>query len=135
MSQAEIFSFGYLHGAPPPAHVTVDVRDHFRDPHADPSLRGLTGKDPEIINHVIMHTRGAWVLAKAIAAHAAVFVNSMPGIPVTVAIGCAGGRHRSVVIADEVAAMLTRDGIPASVHHRDIAEPVVERRRANGRLR
>ena len=49
-----------------------------------------------------------------------------PG-PVTIAVGCTGGRHRSVVIADETARRLRRTGVPAAVTHRDISRPVITR--------
>ncbi|MFJ4094568.1 ATPase, partial [Kitasatospora sp. NPDC089913] len=41
----EVASFGYLHGAPPEAHLTLDLRRHFRDPHVDPALRHQTAND------------------------------------------------------------------------------------------
>jgi len=61
----EIVSFGYLHGPPPTAHLILDLRSHFRDPHVDPGLRELTA-----------------------------YRSGPSAGPVTVAVGCAGGRHR-----------------------------------------
>ncbi|WP_435837479.1 hypothetical protein [Streptomyces chartreusis] len=42
MSVVEIVSFGYLHAAPPAAHLTIDLRHHFRDQHVSPELRYMT---------------------------------------------------------------------------------------------
>lgn len=44
-STITITTFGYLHDAPPPAHITLDLREHFRNPHIDPALRYLTARD------------------------------------------------------------------------------------------
>ncbi|MET8546730.1 RNase adapter RapZ, partial [Kitasatospora sp. NPDC004799] len=45
VTDIQVVSFGYLHGAPPEAHLTLDLRRHFRDPHVDPALRQLTAQD------------------------------------------------------------------------------------------
>jgi hypothetical protein len=52
----EITSFGYLHGPAPTAHITVDVRQHFRDPHWDTALRQLTARDQPLAQ-AVMATR------------------------------------------------------------------------------
>lgn len=119
-----IISFGYLHGDPPPADITVDVRDLFRDPHVDPAMRQMTGRDQAVIDNV-MKQPGADRFGRDIGR--AVSGLSMAG-DVTVAIGCAGGRHCSVVLAGHIADWLTRWGYrPATLEHRDIDKPVVER--------
>lgn len=46
MTAVEIVSFGYLHGEPPQAHITLDLRNHFRDPHINPALREMTAATP-----------------------------------------------------------------------------------------
>jgi RNase adapter protein RapZ len=119
-------SFGYLHGPPPVAHLTVDVRDLLRNPHIDPAMRELTGSHPAVRDHVL-HTPGAvgvlggtWVLLRKLT-HV---VPPGDGV-VTVAFGCAGGRHRSVALADKLVALLIRDGVDAVVRHRDVHRPVV----------
>lgn len=120
-----ITSFGYLHGSPPSAQLTVDVRDLFRDPHVDPAMRQMTGRDQAVIANVLKQP-GAERFARDIA-HTASGL-SIVRDDVTIAIGCAGGRHRSVVLAAYIANWLRRVGYrPATVEHRDIDKPVVER--------
>lgn len=119
-----VISFGYLHGDPPPAHITIDVRYLFRDPHVDPAMRQKTGRDQAVIDNV-MKQPGAQRFVCDLA-------HTMSGLSivgdVTVAIGCAGGRHRSVVLADQCATWLAQDGYrQATVEHRDVNQPVVER--------
>ena len=122
-----ITSFGYLHGTPPSgAHLTIDVRRHFRDPHANPALRHLDATDSQVYTAVLA-TPGVQHLILAAASAAAALLSGPVAGHVVVAVGCAGGRHRAPVIAVAVGLALTRRGIPADVVHRDIAKPVVER--------
>lgn len=130
-ARAEIISFGYLHGPAPEAHLTADVRWHFRDPHVSPALRCLTAHDPEVAAAVLA-TPGIPALIAALATAAQAFLAGPSGGTVTIAIGCAGGRHRSAVIATEVARHLPDAGIAATLTHRDIARPVIKRE--EGRL-
>jgi RNase adaptor protein for sRNA GlmZ degradation len=122
-------SFGYLHGAPPEAHVTVDVRDMLHNPHADPQMRDLTGLDPAVIVHVL-NTPGALDLIRA-TVHLAVAVHGpldRRGQLTIVAIGCAGGRHRSVVLANQVAQRIRyATGRPVDIEHYHVAAPVVQK--------
>jgi RNase adaptor protein for sRNA GlmZ degradation len=125
-----VTSFGYGHQdedgqpvPPPAAHITIDVRTHFRDPHVSPELRDLTGDDRRVVV-AVMSTPGVAELIDATVAQVEAFrAAPVPG-PVTVAIGCVGGRHRSVVIAAFIAALL-----PGKVDltHRDIGRPVIAR--------
>lgn len=114
-----ITSFGYLHGGPPPAHITIDARDLFRDPHVDPVMRQMTGRDQAVIDNVVTQPGAHWTtlyLADILRSLASL------GVDAHLAIGCAGGRHLSVVLADVIASRL---GVVAE--HRDIDKPVVER--------
>ncbi len=101
-----VTSFGYLHDGAPKADVLVDVRDHLRDPHTDPAFRALTGHDTAVMERVLATPgAGALIDALVVAAAAALLPGACKtGRLVRVAIGCVGGRHRSVVIADAVAA-------------------------------
>lgn len=125
-----LISFGYLHdhrhGGPPDAEFIVDVRKRFRDPHAVAGLRYLDATDTRV-RQAVLSTLGAAVFAENLARTAADLLAAPSADPVTIAIGCAGGRHRSAVIADTVAGLLNHRAIPAQVIHRDLAEPVVER--------
>lgn len=118
-----ITSFGYLHGEPPRADLPVDLRVSYRDPHVDPALRELTAADPRV-QAAVLATPGVLALVSALTAAVR---DLLRGGPVTVAVGCAGGRHRSSVVADQVAARLRVEGIAVTVVHRDIGEPVVAR--------
>lgn len=123
-----VMSFGYLHGRAPVADIIVDVREHLRDPHSDPGVRQLTGHDAAVGARVLA-TPGARELISGVTLTAAALLRAAraTGRVVRVAIGCAGGRHRSVVIAGEVALQLTFAGWDARVEHRHIHYPVVTR--------
>lgn len=122
----EITSFGYLHGEPPKADLVLDARHLIRDPHVDPALRELTGRDTEVIQ-AVMSTPGAEALADFIC-QAAIAADEGEDSWTRLAIGCQGGRHRSVVLADTVADTLGKDGLYVQIYHRDIDQPVVERK-------
>jgi len=126
-----VTSFGYLHlhaADPPPAAVLVDVREHLRDPHTDPAFRALTGHDVAVMERVLS-TPGAGALIDAVVAAAAALLPAACRIGrlVRIAVGCAGGRHRSVVIADAVAARLALTGWGAEAEHWHLHKPVVAR--------
>ena len=126
--QVLVTSFGYLHlhAAPPPAAVLVDVREYLRDPHTDPAFRALTGHDTPVMERVLS-TPGAGALIDALVTAAAALLPAAcrAGRLVRVAVSCAGGRHRSVVIADAVAARLALWG--AEAEHWHLHKPVVAR--------
>ncbi len=122
-----ITSFGYGHSAPPPAHLTVDLRFLFRDPHIDPAMRQMTGLDQPVVDNVMAQpgaTRFVSDLAQTVSGL------SIVRDTVTLAIGCVGGRHRSVVLAQCVAVWLDRHGYrQATVEHRDIDKPILTKGR------
>ncbi|MEV4863085.1 RapZ C-terminal domain-containing protein [Streptomyces ossamyceticus] len=122
----EITSFGYLHAAPPAAHLTIDLRHHFRDPHVSPELRYMTAEDAPV-RKAVLNTPGIAALVEATALAVAAFAAGPSAGTVTVADGCAGGRHRAPTFARELAARLTAAGHNVSLHHRDLGKPVVDR--------
>lgn len=129
--RARVESFGFLHGVPPiPATALVaDLREQLHDPHTDPALRELTGHHPEV-RHKVLTTPGAVTVLEEITGRAVTLFHGWDDPRfrmVHVMIGCQGGRHRSVVIAEEVAAQLTAHGITAVVTHHHIDRPVVQR--------
>ncbi|MGH3377650.1 MAG: RapZ C-terminal domain-containing protein [Pseudonocardiaceae bacterium] len=126
----EIVSFGYGHGLAlaPKAHATFDVRHHFKDPHINPALRYLTAHDTQVMN-AVMGTPGIPRLVLAIIAMAHAFQRGPQPGPITIAVGCVGGRHRSAAIAIEAARLLERDGFLVTLTHRDLAKEVIERTR------
>jgi RNase adaptor protein for sRNA GlmZ degradation len=123
-----VTSFGYGHAPPPEADLTVDARRHLRNPHADPAMRHRTGLDAEVRHHV-MATPGAAGLVHhtAAAARDLAHLTGTRGHRVTVAIGCVGGRHRAVALAEAIADALRASGIHAEATHRDVDKPVIQR--------
>lgn len=129
-----VTSFGYLHGDPPVgAAVTVDVRVYLRDPHISPELRELTGRD-EAVRVKVLGTPGAVGVIDGVSRVAWALCGAAGGGggPVGVAVGCAGGRHRSVVIVDAVVDRLRGAGVLAVAEHRHLHHRVVDRSAARG---
>ncbi|MFF4567179.1 ATPase [Streptomyces sp. NPDC001435] len=122
----EIVSFGYLHDEPPAAHLTIDLRHHFRDPHVSPELRYLTADD-EPVRAAVLGTPGVAALALATAAAVEAFASGPSAGTITVADGCAGGRHRAPAFARALAELLLDAGHDVTVRHRDLDKPVVQR--------
>ncbi|MFE7057534.1 ATPase [Streptomyces californicus] len=122
----EIVSFGYLHGEPPAAHLTVDLRHHFRDPHVRPELRYMTAEDAPV-REAVLATPGITGLVEATATAVDAFASGPTSGVVRVADGCAGGRHRAPTFAGALAERLRAAGHTVSVEHRDIGKDVVQR--------
>ncbi|MGP4030200.1 RapZ C-terminal domain-containing protein [Actinomadura sp. 3N407] len=122
-----ITTFGYLHGPAPAAHLTVDLREHFRDPHVDPALRNLTARDTAV-HEAVRTTPGILALVDA-AEHAVLaYLDGPSAGPVTIAVGCAGGRHRAATVGDLLATGLSEThGLAVTLTHRDLDKPVVDR--------
>lgn len=115
-------SFGFKFGTPVDADVVLDVR-FLQNPHFVPELRAFSGMDEPIKRYVLDGEEAAGFLERA----AALLEYCLPRFEregksyVTVAIGCTGGRHRSVAIADHLAAELSqRLGLCIDVVHRDV---------------
>ncbi|CAL9674859.1 RapZ C-terminal domain-containing protein [Streptomyces sp. enrichment culture] len=109
MTTVSITSFGYLHGQEPAARVCYDLRHQFKDPHLRPELRYLTARDAPV-REAVMGTDGVPALVHAIAATVdAYLAGPRQDEPLTVAVGCAGGRHRSATVADALAVVLSGD--------------------------
>ncbi|MFI6513628.1 ATPase [Streptosporangium sp. NPDC050855] len=119
-----VISFGYGHGPAPEAELTIDARRYLRNPHDDPAMRYLTGLDPAVHQHV-MNTPGAQESVYGAVDFALNVLAATVGQPVTIAVGCAGGRHRSVVLAREIAAELQNYG-DVRLTHRDVERPVLQ---------
>jgi len=122
-----VASFGYKYGLPPAADLVFDVR-FMENPFYIPELRDLSGRDEAVRSFVLGHPA-----TKEFLAHVIPFLRfALPRYETEkkarlgLAFGCTGGRHRSVVIADEVA-RVTREFWPGGieVEHRDIDRPEV----------
>ncbi|WP_199552634.1 RNase adapter RapZ [Streptomyces sp. N35] len=124
-----ITSFGHLHGPiPDGAHIVVDLRFHFRDPHWDTRLRPLTAYDRRVIR-AVRRTPGIRRLVRATARQANAYAHgpSATQHELLIVVGCAGGRHRAGVAAYLLARRLRRRGHHVRLHHRDLHRPVVHR--------
>jgi UPF0042 nucleotide-binding protein len=114
-----IVSFGYKYGLPVDADLVADCR-FLPNPHWVPELRPLSGLDASVRDYVL----GQPAASAFIAAYLQVLDVSLPGFEregkryVTLAVGCTGGKHRSVAIAERLAAALA--GRDVSVSHRDL---------------
>lgn len=120
-----VLSFGYKYGIPVDADLVLDCR-FIPNPHWIPELRPLSGLDDAVYSHVLA-THG---VAEFVKSYVDVVEKMIPGYLtegkkyVTIAIGCTGGKHRSVSIAREIAAQLNREhgdfAVSAHATHRDV---------------
>jgi UPF0042 nucleotide-binding protein len=123
--RVNVLSFGYKYGIPVDADLVLDCR-FIPNPHWIPELRPLTGLDDRVKDNVLANTG----VSDFVQSYVSVINQMLPGYMregkkyLTVAIGCTGGRHRSVSVAREIAAQLDgeRDGFTVSAHasHRDV---------------
>lgn len=124
-----VVSFGFKHGLPVDADLVFDVR-FLPNPHYVASLKDRTGHDPEVQEYV-----GRWAVTQR-------FFRRLTGLiefllphyiaegktHLTIAIGCTGGRHRSVALAIRLAEWLRSKGYPVTEHHRDVHRAPAEDR-------
>jgi len=97
-------SFGYKHGIPGDADFVFDVRS-LPNPYWEPSLRHLTGCDPEVVEFLAGHPSVRAMieaLAEFLEARIGEFAQANRSY-LTIAVGCTGGQHRSVYIAEQLA--------------------------------
>jgi UPF0042 nucleotide-binding protein len=116
-----LVSFGFKHGVPFDADLVFDVR-FLANPHFVESLRPLDGRDARVREFILKHAESRELLRRL--EDFLGFV--LPAYQregkayLTVAIGCTGGRHRSVALVEELKGFLDRLGLAASVIHRDM---------------
>jgi UPF0042 nucleotide-binding protein len=117
-----IVSFGYKYGLPVDADVVADCR-FLPNPHWIPELAPMTGQDAPVRDYVLSRPGAAEFLDH----HAELLKVVLPGYEregkrfVTLAVGCTGGKHRSVTIANELAARVESTGAAeVQVVHRDL---------------
>ncbi len=119
--QTSIVSFGYKHGVPLDVDVMFDCR-FLPNPYWVESLRALSGVDGPVREFVLAQPETQGFLDKVVDLLLSLepaFVREGRSY-LTIAIGCTGGRHRSVVLADELSSRLADGGVAATVFHRDI---------------
>ncbi|CAB4823043.1 MAG: RNase adapter RapZ [Actinobacteria bacterium] len=118
---ATVMSFGFKYGIPVDADLVADVR-FLPNPHWTAELRPLNGLDEPVSNTVLgqpaaqtfleLYTQLVGVIAPGYVEEGKRYV--------TIAVGCTGGKHRSVAISEELASRLRTDGIETLVVHRDL---------------
>jgi UPF0042 nucleotide-binding protein len=119
--RVDVTSFGFKRGIPRVVDLMFDVR-FLPNPHWVPELQPQTGLDADVREYVFGHAEADAFLAK---------VNDLLDflIPqyeaegksyLTIAIGCTGGRHRSVALAEAIGRHLQDRGVDTAVHHRDL---------------
>jgi UPF0042 nucleotide-binding protein len=119
--RATVVSFGYKYGLPVDADIVVDCR-LLPNPHWVDELRPFTGRDAAVRDYVFAQP-GA---IEFVDAYAGILRQYEAGYRregkryMTVAVGCTGGKHRSVAVADELAERLRADGVDVQVVHRDL---------------
>jgi UPF0042 nucleotide-binding protein len=116
-----VVSFGYKYGLPMDADLVADCR-FLPNPHWVPELRQFTGQDAAVRDYVLTQPAAEEFLK----AYVEVLKVSLTGFEregkrfVTLAVGCTGGKHRSVAIADQIAERLAGSGTKVQVVHRDL---------------
>jgi RNase adapter protein RapZ len=119
--RATVVSFGYKYGLPVDADLVVDVR-FLPNPHWIPELRDLTGRDPEVRDYVLGQEGAEEFLdryTELLKIIGAGYTRESKRY-LTLAVGCTGGKHRSVAMSEQLADRLTGLGIQTTVVHRDL---------------
>jgi UPF0042 nucleotide-binding protein len=119
--QASVVSFGYKYGTPRDADLVLDVR-FLPNPHWVPTLRPLPGTDQRVRDYVHEQPEYDPFMERL----RALLDVTVPGYVregksyLTVAVGCTGGHHRSVVVAEALGAYFREHGFPVVIVHRDV---------------
>lgn len=120
--QLSVMSFGFKYGAPTDVDLMIDMR-FLPNPFWEPELRPLTGIDAEVKDYVLSREGAAEFLEHYVAALIPVFAGFQRENKrhASLAIGCTGGKHRSVATARELADRLAAlPGVSVSLRHRDL---------------
>jgi UPF0042 nucleotide-binding protein len=119
--RAIVMSFGFKYGIPVDADLVADVR-FLPNPYWDPKLKDLTGLDADVNDYVIASDQAREFLTKY-----AELINLVEDGYlregkrfVTIAMGCTGGKHRSVAMAENLSVRLVKSGVEVRVVHRDL---------------
>jgi UPF0042 nucleotide-binding protein len=116
-----LISFGFRYGTPPGAELLFDVR-LLANPYFEDRLRPLTGQAPEVSEFVLKTQRGSALRKRLLELLCFLLplYDAEGKAYVTIGIGCTGGRHRSVVVAEALAVELRAAGREVNVEHRDV---------------
>ena len=120
-----VTSFGYRHGVPPDADLVFDVR-FLPNPNYIPRFKKLTGRHPSVARYIRSFPQTVEFVDRI----SDLLIYLLPHYIregksyLTIAFGCTGGHHRSVMMADQIRKNLSEAGYRAKVTHRDLAKPV-----------
>ncbi|HET6977759.1 MAG TPA: RNase adapter RapZ [Pyrinomonadaceae bacterium] len=119
--RVQVMSFGHKYGNPGDLELLFDVR-HLPNPHFVPELKRLSGHDRRVVNYLRSQDEVQETLKRFtdLLSYLLPLYKREGKSYVTVGIGCTGGRHRSVMIANELARALRRAGFDAHASHRDV---------------
>ncbi len=117
-----VMSFGFKHGVPPQADLVMDVR-FLPNPFFVEALKNQTGNDPDVARYVLERpeTAGFFDRFMPLLEFLLPKYEAEGKAYLTVAIGCTGGRHRSVAVTNQVAQWVEQRGGRVQVSHRDVA--------------
>jgi len=116
-----LLSFGYKYGLPYDADIVIDVR-FLPNPYFVPGLKNLNGEEPEVIDYVMKWNETEEFIKKFqdLLRYLIPLYEKEGKSYLTIAIGCTGGRHRSVAIAEELRKLFDSKNYPITLTHRDI---------------
>lgn len=119
--RVQILSFGHKYGSPGELELLFDVR-HLPNPHFVPDLKRLSGHDRRVVKHLKSQPEVGETLTRFtdLLDYLLPLYKREGKSYVTVGIGCTGGRHRSVMVANALTRTLRRKGFDAHVSHRDV---------------
>jgi UPF0042 nucleotide-binding protein len=120
-----LVSFGFRHGTPSAVELLFDVR-FLPNPYFEETLRTGTGRDQAVADYVLKSERGESFFERLdhFVGYLLPFYDEEGKAYVTIGIGCTGGRHRSVAIAEAIGERLQKLGREVTVTHRDVERPL-----------
>jgi len=120
--RVRVVSFGFKYGVPADADLVFDVR-FLRNPHYVPSLKPKPGTDAAVREYVLgdAETQEFLETVRNFLSYLLPRYEREGKAYLTVGLGCTGGRHRSVVLGEELGAWFAAQGYRATVEHRDLA--------------
>lgn len=129
--RVEVMSFGHKYGSPGDLELLFDVR-HLPNPHFVADLKPLSGHDPRVVRYLRSQEDVQETLKRftELLSYLLPLYRREGKSYVTVGIGCTGGRHRSVMIANALARALRREGFDARATHRDVRKVIHSRPRS-----
>jgi UPF0042 nucleotide-binding protein len=123
--QINVLSFGFKYGLPPNADLVIDVR-FLKNPYFVPELKQMDGNCEDVKNYILNNEETQQFLQ--------IYLNLLDYlIPLyqkegksylTIAVGCTGGRHRSVVLSQSVFKHIQKHNLPVVITHRDIEKDI-----------